>query len=75
MVHSAEVAFIVSAVERLDTLNNTTRRRAFLLAYRIDDRAIGMPSTNMFTTVKTYAAVCLAMPRTCVILALRKIDL
>ena len=32
-----------------------------------------MPSTNMPTTVKTYAAVCLAMPRTCVILASRKI--
>jgi hypothetical protein len=27
----------------------------------------------MPTTVKTYATVCLAMPRTCVILALRKI--
>jgi len=32
-----------------------------------------MPSTNMPTTVKTYAAVCLAILRTCVILALRKI--
>ena len=55
MPHSAEVAFnwrsIVSAVVQPKILN-TTRRRGFLLGYRIGDGAMGMPSATCLPSLR-----------------------